>query len=72
MDANQELENKLWSITRPSPVNQDDFNKIIDYLFNRLSAFLQQPLEVMEKMPLTMIHFVAHLKGALLQIMFST
>jgi hypothetical protein len=46
MEVNQELENKLWSITRPSPVDQDDFNKVIDYLFNRLSAFLQQPLEV--------------------------
>jgi hypothetical protein len=45
-EVNQELENKLWSITRPNPINQDDFKQIIDYLFKRLSSFLQQPLEV--------------------------
>jgi hypothetical protein len=46
MEVNQELENKLWSITRPNPINQEDFKQIIDYLFKSLSAFLQQPLEV--------------------------
>lgn len=46
MGINKLLEEKLWSITRPNPLNQKEFVEIIEYLFVRLSEYLRRPLEV--------------------------
>lgn len=40
------LEEKLWKITRPNPLDKNEFVEIIEYVFKRLSGYLQQSLEV--------------------------
>lgn len=45
MDVNRTLEERLWKITRPNPLEKNEFVEIIDYLFGRLGAYLEQPLE---------------------------
>ncbi len=46
MQINQELEDKLWSISAENPLDKEVGNKIIDYLLARLSDYLQTPLEM--------------------------
>lgn len=46
METNTLLEQKMWSITRPNPLDRESFIGVIDYLFARLSEHLQQPLTV--------------------------
>jgi hypothetical protein len=46
MEVNSALEEKLWKITRPNPLDKNEFVEIIDYLFKHFCNYLQQPLEV--------------------------
>ncbi|MDQ3321088.1 MAG: hypothetical protein M3525_01330 [Acidobacteriota bacterium] len=46
MEVNKVLEEKLWNITRPNPLDKSEFAEIIEYLFKRFSDYLQQSLEV--------------------------
>ena len=64
-EVNQELENKLWRITRPNSINQDDLRSIIDYLFERLSSCLKEPLEVIGKDSLDEDSFCRSFRGSL-------
>jgi hypothetical protein len=45
-EINQELENKLWSVSDEKPLDKETCDKIIDYLLARLSDYLQTPLEL--------------------------
>ena len=45
MNVNRALEEKLWKITRPNPLGRNELVEIIDYLFQNLGDYLQQPLE---------------------------
>jgi hypothetical protein len=44
-EINQELENKLWSVSSEKPLDKETCNKIIDYLLARLSDYLQPLLD---------------------------
>lgn len=46
MKVNESLEQKLWSITRPNPLDRETFIQVVNYVFNRLREHLQQPLEI--------------------------
>lgn len=46
MEVNKVLEERLWKITRPNPLDKNEFVEIIEYLFKRFSSYSQQPLEV--------------------------
>ncbi len=46
MQVNSALEERLWKITRPNPLDKNEFVEIIEYVFKRLIDYLQQPLEV--------------------------
>ena len=45
MHVNRALEERLWKITRPNPLEKTEFVEIIDYLFKRLGDYLEQKLE---------------------------
>jgi hypothetical protein len=45
-EVNQELENKLWSISDENPLDKETGDKIIDYLLARLGDYLQTNLEL--------------------------
>jgi hypothetical protein len=47
-EVNQELENRLWSLSDENPLDEEAGNKIIDYLLARLSDYLQTPLKLVD------------------------
>lgn len=69
-EANLQLENKLWRITRPTAVSQYDLRSIIDYLFERLSSFLKKPLEVIGEDRVNEDSFCRSFRGNLLPEVF--
>ena len=65
MKVDQALEEKLWSVTREKPLDQETSDRIIDYLLARLSDFLQQPLEIVGENRMHETAFSTTIRGAI-------
>ncbi len=63
MQVNTLLEEKLWKITRPNPLDKNELVEIIEYVFKRLSGYLQQPLEVIGQDALSEDSFCRSFRG---------
>lgn len=48
MQINQHFEERLWSVSYEKPLDAEIGTQIVDYLFARLSSFLQNPIEPIE------------------------
>lgn len=46
MNVNQELEEKLWSVSSRNQLDSETLSRIVEYLFDSLSSYLNQRLEV--------------------------
>ena len=66
MQVNSALEERLWKITRPNPLDKNEFVEIIEYVFKRLSGYLQQPLEVIGQDAIDEDSFCRSFRGEIL------
>ncbi len=63
MEANRELENKLWSVSSENPLDEQTCKLIIDYLFKTLIEYLKQPLEIIGEDFVTETSFCRSFRG---------
>lgn len=65
MEVNETLERKLWTVSRDNPLDKNACDLTIDYLLARLSAYIQQPLELTGENWLDGDAFSADFRGAI-------